>query len=186
MTDWPTPEEGEAMFLALLERLEQGLEDSDIRELDDPMDGPIPMDSAEVEQAFRDGDIEAMYRGLNIRDGQLWLNRLSRSMDASRNGRKGVEAKMKDVADVHKDWRDHARQYFIEYPDAPIKDAVEDIYRSEVQIWEDITGGHWERTQELLKNGELNYSKAFGKLPKPRKRSTIWAVVAYLAPKNQD
>ncbi len=124
--------------------------------------------------------LNALGHALELRSQEIAVHRKNRQA-----GLKGVEVKMKNTKDLHREWRDHARQYFEDYPDAPIKNAVDDIYETEVHTWEDITGGCWEKTQDELRKGVLDYSKVFSKAPKPRSKKTIWAVIANLAPKNQ-
>lgn len=124
--------------------------------------------------------LNALDHALELRRQEIAVHRRS-----SQGGFKAVELKMMNTADLHRDWREHARQYFENYPEAPIKDAVDDIYETEVHTWEDITGGCWEKTQEELRRGVLNYPKVFSKTPKPRSKKTIWAVVASLAPRNR-
>ena len=185
MADRRKPDEEEASFLARLERLEKGLDEPGLREPNDPMDGPVPVDSEEVEEAWREGDINALYRGISLRDGQANLDRIGISMRGREHGKKGAAIKRKNASEVHEEWRQQARTYWEDFPDAPIKDVVEDIYQIQLADWRDMTGDYWENIEPRLKEGSLDYHKVFAWVPKPRARSTIWDVIIDLAPKNQ-
>ena len=179
------PDEEEASFLARLERLEKGVDEPGLCEPNDPMDGPVPVDSKEVEEAWREGDINALYRGITLRDGQANLDRLGISMRGREHGKKGAAIKKKNASDVHREWRQQAQQYWDFFPDAPIKDVVEDIFQTQLSDWRDMTGDSWEMIEPRLKEGSLDYQKVFGRVPKPRSHSTIRGVISDLAPKNQ-